>query len=69
MTDNIAAVCKTLLDLADVSAGELQDYLEFAAGFIQLFENEADEALDVFLEDRKGFDLVVKLKTRMEGML
>lgn len=69
MTDNIAAVCKTLLALADASTGELRDYLEFAAGFIRMYDNEADDALEVFLDDKVIFKAVADSKIELERML
>jgi hypothetical protein len=46
MTEEIADLIATLYKLADVSTGELRQQLEFAAGFIRMYSDEAADAWD-----------------------
>lgn len=59
MTENVEAYYGILLGLADRSTGEVRECLEFAAGFIRMYDVEADDALNVFLEDREAFGLTL----------
>lgn len=53
MNEEITDLTRTLDLLADRCTGELRLQLEFAAGFIRMFADEAAQVWDNFMEERE----------------